>query len=219
MDETPAVPLPALPAPLKFRRPEAALADPPETVSIPDGGVNPAAAMVPFDGEDDTDKGDGSDLPEDLELEDIKRIIKTETQKMLRASGAQLTAIVRKLQRLRVAKMLLTEVEGPTDPALNRELQLLNKLMAAEGADGDDGNAQDEAAARERVKQLLRDRGGSPQAAERIARVLSSVMGQANAFTARRSASAAAVATEDIPDDDLDNPRVDEQLGSSDAGS
>lgn len=202
MDERPALPLP--PA-LKFRRPEAPLV-------IPDSDVPDAAAMVPFDAPDDTvdpDKGDEPEPPggEDLDLEDIKRRIKAETQKLLKASGPALAAITRKLQRLRVAKMLLVEVDGASDPNVHRELTLLNKLLAAEGASNDDASAQDEAASRQRAQDLIQARGGSPQSAENIARVLSSVM-----LRGQQTAASALSPAEAITDDDLDNPKVDEQL-------
>jgi hypothetical protein len=105
------------------------------------------------------------------DLTAVKAQIHQLTMDLLTADPVQVPAMTQRLQRLRIAMLMLREiVEDVADPHAHRELTLLQKMMAGQSgqSDGERPEQQEEQAARERLTSV----GVDPAAAGQLVRVL-----------------------------------------------
>jgi hypothetical protein len=118
-------------------------------------------------------------------LKDVETRIEELAMELIDAPPLKLASLAVRLQRLRVTRILLSEVSNPgeTDPSAGRELALLHKLYS--DVEFDDPNANEEQALAERLaaqEAMLAERGISPASARNLARVLSTVSTKAPAL-------------------------------------
>jgi len=110
-------------------------------------------------------------------LEDAQELLRLKSLELLDAPVGRLPALNIQVQRLRVLVILLREVEtGVSDSNTYREMALLSKLATGtdfESEASKEQQVEEEAKATER----LMARGIQPEAAQRISRVLQSVIG------------------------------------------
>lgn len=118
-------------------------------------------------------------LPDErpLTVERAEQLLRAKTQELLTAEPARIPAITLELQRLRVATQVLRELDAKgVDPNTYREVALLNRLLHGRDIENEaeKKKSADEA---ERATAVLRARGIEPESAQRIMKVLQSVVG------------------------------------------
>jgi hypothetical protein len=106
------------------------------------------------------------------ELAAVQKTLKAKLKELLHAEPSKIPGLTLELQRLRVAAMMITEMdEGVADPATYKELNLLNRMITNADLEGDAARVESEADIASATK-LLTERGISRQSAQRITRVL-----------------------------------------------
>lgn len=112
-----------------------------------------------------------------MSLEEAREQLRRKSLELLDAPVGKVAALTIQVQRLRVTCAILREVEtGVTDANTYKEMTLLNKLVTGKDLESEatkEQQAEDEAAATAR----LEERGIAADSAQRITRVLQSVMG------------------------------------------
>jgi hypothetical protein len=102
----------------------------------------------------------------------VREALKAKLQELLKADASRIPALTLELQRLRVAAIMLKEMdEGVVDPAAYKELALLNRMIANSDVEGEAARQESEQDMA-RASRLLAERGVSALSAQRIIRVL-----------------------------------------------
>lgn len=110
----------------------------------------------------------------DLTLPEAQELLRKKSVALLDAPKSKIAGMVLEIQRLRVLCILLSEATtGRPDQNTYKELTLLGKMTSGkeEGFDDEESADADEAS-----RDLMTERGVSPASAQRLLRVLESVM-------------------------------------------
>lgn len=112
-----------------------------------------------------------------LTLEEARELLKNKSLELLECPVGKVAALTIQIQRLRVLVIILREVEtGVSDANTYKEMTLLNKLLTGKDLESEASKEQ-QVEEEQKATARLEARGIAPESAQRITRILQSVMG------------------------------------------
>ena len=150
-----------------------------------------------------TEIDDNEDVrPEFLRRKEVESQLRERINELLTAEPSKLPALTIEVQRLRVAVLLLREMENQiTDQNTYREVALLNRLLSGKDIESEAEKKKSMEDA-DKAARVLEAQGISPESAHRMAKALASVLPAGTGGTEH--------GTRLIPDDDLNADEPDE---------